>query len=141
VFLFFTIDVWNVSRLTVRAECPMHLEDFPMDAHACPLKFGSCKWPLHTHTHTHTHTHGAMHYSEYISHPYTHSATCPIRAALSLLETPSAERVHQTKALPVRRESRARGNQLQTVKTHTEIQKQQQAKHGGGDVSELAVAA
>ncbi|KAK0686215.1 GBRA1 protein, partial [Pygoscelis papua] len=29
-------------RLTVRAECPMHLEDFPMDAHACPLKFGSC---------------------------------------------------------------------------------------------------
>ncbi|MXQ86843.1 hypothetical protein E5288_WYG019378 [Bos mutus] len=28
-------------RLTVRAECPMHLEDFPMDAHACPLKFGS----------------------------------------------------------------------------------------------------
>ncbi|KAI5096274.1 gamma-aminobutyric acid receptor subunit alpha-1 precursor [Silurus meridionalis] len=27
--------------LTVRAECPMHLEDFPMDAHACPLKFGS----------------------------------------------------------------------------------------------------
>lgn len=31
-------------RLTVRAECPMHLEDFPMDAHACPLKFGSCKY-------------------------------------------------------------------------------------------------
>ncbi|EAW61537.1 gamma-aminobutyric acid (GABA) A receptor, alpha 1, isoform CRA_a [Homo sapiens] len=30
-------------RLTVRAECPMHLEDFPMDAHACPLKFGSFK--------------------------------------------------------------------------------------------------
>ncbi|MGH0127869.1 UNVERIFIED_CONTAM: hypothetical protein FKN15_018733 [Acipenser sinensis] len=28
-------------RLTVRAECPMHLEDFPMDAHSCPLKFGS----------------------------------------------------------------------------------------------------
>ncbi|XP_032053126.1 gamma-aminobutyric acid receptor subunit alpha-1 isoform X1 [Aythya fuligula] len=28
-------------RLTVRAECPMHLEDFPMDVHACPLKFGS----------------------------------------------------------------------------------------------------
>lgn len=22
----------------------MHLEDFPMDAHACPLKFGSCKF-------------------------------------------------------------------------------------------------
>uniref|UniRef100_A0A5F7ZVL1 Gamma-aminobutyric acid receptor subunit alpha-2 n=2 Tax=Macaca TaxID=9539 RepID=A0A5F7ZVL1_MACMU len=29
------------DMLTVRAECPMHLEDFPMDAHACPLKFGS----------------------------------------------------------------------------------------------------
>ncbi|XP_055499382.1 gamma-aminobutyric acid receptor subunit alpha-3-like isoform X2 [Leucoraja erinacea] len=28
-------------RLTINAECPMHLEDFPMDAHACPLKFGS----------------------------------------------------------------------------------------------------
>lgn len=26
----------------------MHLEDFPMDAHACPLKFGSCKWPLYS---------------------------------------------------------------------------------------------
>lgn len=23
----------------------MHLEDFPMDVHACPLKFGSCKYP------------------------------------------------------------------------------------------------
>ncbi|GAA6090678.1 gamma-aminobutyric acid receptor subunit alpha-5-like, partial [Tachysurus ichikawai] len=29
--------------LTISAECPMQLEDFPMDAHACPLKFGSCK--------------------------------------------------------------------------------------------------
>ncbi|XP_029704562.1 gamma-aminobutyric acid receptor subunit alpha-2 isoform X2 [Takifugu rubripes] len=28
-------------RLTIHAECPMHLEDFPMDSHACPLKFGS----------------------------------------------------------------------------------------------------
>lgn len=28
-------------RLTIHAECPMHLEDFPMDAHSCPLKFGS----------------------------------------------------------------------------------------------------
>uniref|UniRef100_A0A2K5E828 Gamma-aminobutyric acid type A receptor subunit alpha2 n=1 Tax=Aotus nancymaae TaxID=37293 RepID=A0A2K5E828_AOTNA len=27
-----------------KAECPMHLEDFPMDAHSCPLKFGSCKY-------------------------------------------------------------------------------------------------
>ncbi|MGH0126585.1 UNVERIFIED_CONTAM: hypothetical protein FKN15_076185 [Acipenser sinensis] len=33
---------WGIKmRLTVQAECPMHLEDFPMDAHACPLKFGS----------------------------------------------------------------------------------------------------
>lgn len=31
-------------RLTIHAECPMHLEDFPMDVHACPLKFGSCKY-------------------------------------------------------------------------------------------------
>ncbi|KAJ3588937.1 hypothetical protein NHX12_009790, partial [Muraenolepis orangiensis] len=29
------------NLLTIHAECPMHLEDFPMDAHACPLKFGS----------------------------------------------------------------------------------------------------
>ncbi|XP_032812641.1 gamma-aminobutyric acid receptor subunit alpha-1-like isoform X1 [Petromyzon marinus] len=28
-------------RLTIKAECPMMLEDFPMDSHACPLKFGS----------------------------------------------------------------------------------------------------
>uniref|UniRef100_UPI00358E969F gamma-aminobutyric acid receptor subunit alpha-2-like n=1 Tax=Myxine glutinosa TaxID=7769 RepID=UPI00358E969F len=28
-------------RLTVHAECPMHLGNFPMDSHACPLKFGS----------------------------------------------------------------------------------------------------
>lgn len=49
----------------------MHLEDFPMDAHACPLKFGSCKWPLYsdinltawTQTHKKTpsrHTHGFL---------------------------------------------------------------------------------
>lgn len=34
-------------RLTIHAECPMHLEDFPMDVHACPLKFGSCKYLDH----------------------------------------------------------------------------------------------
>ncbi|KFZ67608.1 GBRA4 protein, partial [Chauna torquata] len=28
-------------RLTISAECPMRLVDFPMDGHACPLKFGS----------------------------------------------------------------------------------------------------
>ncbi|XP_004872239.1 gamma-aminobutyric acid receptor subunit alpha-5 [Heterocephalus glaber] len=32
-------------RLTISAECPMQLEDFPMDAHACPLKFGSYAYP------------------------------------------------------------------------------------------------
>lgn len=31
------------NRLTISAECPMKLVDFPMDGHACPLKFGSCK--------------------------------------------------------------------------------------------------
>ncbi|KAG7464565.1 hypothetical protein MATL_G00166910 [Megalops atlanticus] len=34
-------------RLTIHAECPMHLEDFPMDAHACPLKFGSYAYTDH----------------------------------------------------------------------------------------------
>ncbi|KAK3912309.1 Gamma-aminobutyric acid receptor alpha-like, partial [Frankliniella fusca] len=28
-------------RLTIKAGCPMHLEDFPMDIQKCPLKFGS----------------------------------------------------------------------------------------------------
>ncbi|CAB1324982.1 unnamed protein product [Coregonus sp. 'balchen'] len=28
-------------RLTISAECPMRLMDFPMDGHACPLRFGS----------------------------------------------------------------------------------------------------
>ncbi|XP_030047206.1 gamma-aminobutyric acid receptor subunit alpha-4 [Microcaecilia unicolor] len=32
-------------RLTIRAECPMRLVDFPMDGHACPLKFGSYAYP------------------------------------------------------------------------------------------------
>uniref|UniRef100_A0A8C6UKM7 Gamma-aminobutyric acid (GABA) A receptor, subunit alpha 4 n=1 Tax=Neogobius melanostomus TaxID=47308 RepID=A0A8C6UKM7_9GOBI len=32
-------------RLTISAECPMKLMDFPMDAHACPLKFGSYAYP------------------------------------------------------------------------------------------------
>uniref|UniRef100_A0A3B3CBS7 Gamma-aminobutyric acid type A receptor subunit alpha4 n=1 Tax=Oryzias melastigma TaxID=30732 RepID=A0A3B3CBS7_ORYME len=32
-------------RLTISAECPMKLVDFPMDAHACPLKFGSYAYP------------------------------------------------------------------------------------------------
>ena len=38
------ICVYICFRLTVQAECPMHLEDFPMDSHSCPLKFGSCEF-------------------------------------------------------------------------------------------------
>ncbi|KAM4555918.1 gamma-aminobutyric acid receptor subunit alpha-6a [Odontesthes bonariensis] len=33
--------VLYTMRLTISAECPMRLMDFPMDGHACPLKFGS----------------------------------------------------------------------------------------------------
>ncbi|XP_061901270.1 gamma-aminobutyric acid receptor subunit alpha-6-like isoform X1 [Entelurus aequoreus] len=33
-------------RLTISAECPMKLVDFPMDGHACPLKFGSYAYPI-----------------------------------------------------------------------------------------------
>ncbi|XP_011702172.1 PREDICTED: gamma-aminobutyric acid receptor alpha-like isoform X2 [Wasmannia auropunctata] len=29
------------SRLTIKAGCPMNLEDFPMDTQKCPLQFGS----------------------------------------------------------------------------------------------------
>lgn len=32
------------DRLTINAECPMRLMNFPMDGHACPLKFGSCEF-------------------------------------------------------------------------------------------------
>lgn len=71
----------NLSRLTVRAECPMHLEDFPMDAHACPLKFGSCKWPLHSHTTLHTNAH--------------HTDTC-LSDTLSLLHLTGSVSPHQS---------------------------------------------
>ncbi|XP_078117586.1 gamma-aminobutyric acid receptor subunit alpha-6a [Sander vitreus] len=33
--------VLYTMRLTIDAECPMRLMDFPMDAHSCPLRFGS----------------------------------------------------------------------------------------------------
>ncbi|XP_062857024.1 gamma-aminobutyric acid receptor subunit alpha-4 [Trichomycterus rosablanca] len=32
-------------RLTISAECPMKLVNFPMDGHSCPLKFGSYAYP------------------------------------------------------------------------------------------------
>uniref|UniRef100_A0A672QA26 Gamma-aminobutyric acid receptor subunit alpha-6-like n=1 Tax=Sinocyclocheilus grahami TaxID=75366 RepID=A0A672QA26_SINGR len=32
-------------RLTIIAECPMRLVNFPMDGHSCPLKFGSYAYP------------------------------------------------------------------------------------------------
>lgn len=34
---------FSSPRLTVNAECPMMLVDFPMDGHICPLIFGSCQ--------------------------------------------------------------------------------------------------
>ena len=33
-----------IFRLTVKAKCPMMLNNFPMDSQACPLIFGSCKY-------------------------------------------------------------------------------------------------
>uniref|UniRef100_A0A3Q1IXB4 Uncharacterized protein n=1 Tax=Anabas testudineus TaxID=64144 RepID=A0A3Q1IXB4_ANATE len=33
--------VLYTMRLTINAECPMSLMNFPMDGHSCPLKFGS----------------------------------------------------------------------------------------------------
>ncbi|KAL1780367.1 gamma-aminobutyric acid receptor subunit alpha-6 isoform X1 [Sigmodon hispidus] len=32
-------------KLTINADCPMRLVNFPMDGHACPLKFGSYAYP------------------------------------------------------------------------------------------------
>eukprot|EP00066_Takifugu_rubripes_P006003 XP_003970484.1 PREDICTED: gamma-aminobutyric acid receptor subunit alpha-6 [Takifugu rubripes] len=33
--------VFYTMRLTITADCPMRLMDFPMDGHSCPLRFGS----------------------------------------------------------------------------------------------------
>uniref|UniRef100_UPI00358E5EA4 gamma-aminobutyric acid receptor subunit alpha-6 n=1 Tax=Myxine glutinosa TaxID=7769 RepID=UPI00358E5EA4 len=38
--------VLYTMRLTINAECPMRLVDFPMDGHSCPLKFGSYAYPI-----------------------------------------------------------------------------------------------
>lgn len=40
----FSLSTTMCSRLTINADCPMRLVNFPMDGHACPLKFGSCKF-------------------------------------------------------------------------------------------------
>lgn len=40
--------VFSSDRLTINAECPMRLMNFPMDGHACPLKFGSCEFVCHS---------------------------------------------------------------------------------------------
>ncbi|KAJ8406012.1 hypothetical protein AAFF_G00309000 [Aldrovandia affinis] len=37
--------VLYTMKLTISAECPMRLWNFPMDGHACPLKFGSYGYP------------------------------------------------------------------------------------------------
>ncbi|KAJ8976144.1 hypothetical protein NQ317_018116 [Molorchus minor] len=38
----FSINAVELSeKLTIKAGCPMNLEDFPMDIQRCPLKFGS----------------------------------------------------------------------------------------------------
>uniref|UniRef100_A0A663MRZ5 Gamma-aminobutyric acid type A receptor alpha6 subunit n=1 Tax=Athene cunicularia TaxID=194338 RepID=A0A663MRZ5_ATHCN len=37
--------VLYTMRLTINADCPMRLVNFPMDGHACPLKFGSYAYP------------------------------------------------------------------------------------------------
>ncbi|XP_076843057.1 gamma-aminobutyric acid receptor subunit alpha-6 isoform X2 [Brachyhypopomus gauderio] len=38
--------VLYTMRLTINAECPMRLINFPMDGHSCPLKFGSYAYPM-----------------------------------------------------------------------------------------------
>jgi hypothetical protein len=45
-FIPLTYVIICVDRLTIKAGCPMNLEDFPMDTQRCPLKFGSCKLPI-----------------------------------------------------------------------------------------------
>uniref|UniRef100_A0A4W3IS30 Gamma-aminobutyric acid type A receptor subunit gamma1 n=1 Tax=Callorhinchus milii TaxID=7868 RepID=A0A4W3IS30_CALMI len=43
--------IWNngkvlyTLRLTINAECYLHLHDFPMDEHSCPLEFSSYGYP------------------------------------------------------------------------------------------------
>lgn len=36
-------DILYSMRLTIKASCPMELQNFPMDRQSCPLILGSCK--------------------------------------------------------------------------------------------------
>ncbi|XP_037829791.1 gamma-aminobutyric acid receptor subunit gamma-3-like isoform X2 [Kryptolebias marmoratus] len=46
--------IWNngkilyTLRMTINAECQLHLHNFPMDEHSCPLVFSSCDYVLMT---------------------------------------------------------------------------------------------
>ncbi|KAG7215393.1 hypothetical protein INR49_022518 [Caranx melampygus] len=44
--ILYTMRYNSAGRLTINAECPMRLMNFPMDGHACPLKFGSYAYPI-----------------------------------------------------------------------------------------------
>ena len=44
-FLSYRVDKYDLNcRITIKASCPMHLENFPMDTQTCPLQVGSRKY-------------------------------------------------------------------------------------------------